>query len=115
LGDKAERFLFCGFEKPLMGTCAPAAASENPRVMLDRYLIILILTVALAGLVPAQGGFAAVLSNVTFWAVALLFFLYGAKLSLSAALAGLTNWKLQAGCLACTYILFPVLATGPWH
>lgn len=82
------------------------------RVGLDRYLIILILTVALAALLPAKGGFAAVLSNVTFWAVALLFFLYGAKLSLSAALAGLTNWKLQAGCLACTYILFPVLATG---
>lgn len=49
---------------------------------------------------------------MTFWAVALLFFLYGAKLSLSATLAGLTNWKLQAGCLACTYILFPVLAMG---
>jgi sodium/bile acid cotransporter 7 len=49
---------------------------------------------------------------VTFWAVALLFFLYGVKLSLSATIAGLTNWKLQAGCLACTYVLFPVLAIG---
>jgi sodium/bile acid cotransporter 7 len=82
------------------------------RVGLDRYLIILILTVVLAALLPAQGGFATALSKVTFWAVALLFFLYGAKLSLSATVAGLTNWKLQAGCLACTYILFPVLAMG---
>jgi len=82
------------------------------RIGMDRYLIILILTVALAALFPAQGGFATALSKVTFWAVALLFFLYGAKLSLSATVAGLTNWKLQAGCLACTYILFPVLAMG---
>lgn len=82
------------------------------RVGLDRYLIILILTVVLAALVPAQGGFARALSQVTFWAIALLFFLYGARLSLSAALAGLTNWRLQAGCLACTYMLFPVLALG---
>jgi sodium/bile acid cotransporter 7 len=82
------------------------------RIGLDRYLIVLILTVVLAALLPAQGGFATVLSKVTFWAVALLFFLYGAKLSLSATIAGLTNWKLQAGCLACTYILFPVLAMG---
>jgi len=36
--------------------------------------------VALAALLLAQGGFATVLSKVTFWAVALLFFLYGAKL-----------------------------------
>jgi sodium/bile acid cotransporter 7 len=82
------------------------------RVGLDRYLIILILTVVLAAFFPARGGFATGLSKVTFWAVALLFFLYGAKLSLSATLAGLTNWKLQAGSLACTYMLFPVLAIG---
>jgi sodium/bile acid cotransporter 7 len=82
------------------------------RVGLDRYLILLILTVVLASLLPAQGGFAEGLSTATFWAVALLFFLYGARLSLSAALAGLTNWKLQAGCLASTYMLFPLLALG---
>jgi sodium/bile acid cotransporter 7 len=82
------------------------------RVGVDRYLVILILTVVLAALLPARGGFASVLSKVTFWAIALLFFLYGARLSLSIVLAGLTNWKLQAGCLACTYILFPVFALG---
>lgn len=80
------------------------------RVGLDRYLMILILTVVLAAVLPARGEFATVLSQVTFWAVALLFFLYGAKLSLATTIAGLTNWKLQASCLACTYILFPVLA-----
>lgn len=82
------------------------------RVGLDPYLIILVLTVVLAAVFPAQGEFATALSKVTFWAVALLFFLYGARLSLSLTLAGVTNWKLQSGSLACTYILFPMLAIG---
>lgn len=38
--------------------------------------------------------------------------LYGARLSLSAALTGLTNWRLQAGCLTRTYMLLPMLALG---
>jgi len=82
------------------------------RVGLDRYLMVLFLTVVLAAFLPARGQFATVLSSVTFWAVALLFFLYGAKLSLAATVAGLTNWKLQLSCLLCTYALFPVLVLG---
>ena len=82
------------------------------RVGLDRYLMILFLTVLLAAFFPARGEFATILASVTFWAVALLFFLYGAKLSVAATLAGLTNWKLQLGCMLCTYALFPVLALG---
>lgn len=82
------------------------------RVGIDRYMMALFLTVLLAALVPARGMAAAALSQITFWVVALLFFLYGAKLSLAATWAGLTNWKLQLGCLICTYALFPVLAQG---
>jgi sodium/bile acid cotransporter 7 len=78
----------------------------------DRYLGALLLTILLAALLPAQGAFAEVLSQVTFWAVALLYFLYGAKLSLAAIWAGLTNWRLQIGVLAATYLLFPVLTLG---
>ncbi|WP_312525723.1 bile acid:sodium symporter family protein [Paracoccus sp. (in: a-proteobacteria)] len=79
------------------------------RLGLDRYMMLLILTVVLATLVPARGAFAAVLSQVTYWAVALLFFIYGAKLSTATILSGLANWKLQIGCLLCTYAMFPVL------
>jgi len=82
------------------------------RVGIDRYMMALFLTVLLAAVVPARGLAAAALSQVTFWVVALLFFLYGAKLSLAATWAGLTNWKLQLGCLLCTYALFPLLAQG---
>ncbi|HEX9858146.1 MAG TPA: bile acid:sodium symporter, partial [Paracoccaceae bacterium] len=89
-----------------------ALEARLKRLGLDRYLMALILTVGLAALLPARGDFAAGLSQVTFWAVALLFFLYGAKLSLAATLAGLANWRLQAGCLAATYLLFPALCLG---
>ncbi|WP_349017743.1 bile acid:sodium symporter [Rhizobium sp. 32-5/1] len=89
-----------------------AIETSLKRLGLDRYLMILFLTVMLAAFVPASGQFATILSGVTFWAIALLFFLYGAKLSLAATVAGLTNWKLQLGCLLCTYALFPVLAFG---
>ncbi len=79
------------------------------RLGLDRYMMLLILTVVLATFLPARGAFAAALSQVTYWAVALLFFIYGAKLSTATILSGLANWKLQIGCLLCTYALFPVL------
>lgn len=82
------------------------------RIGLDRYMLLLISTVLLASFLPAQGQFAAVLSFVTFWAVALLFFLYGAKLPTSEVLRGFVNWKLQISCLAATYLLFPLLSLG---
>lgn len=79
------------------------------RLGLDRYMMLLIMTVLLATLLPARGEFSRILSHVTYWAVALLFFLYGAKLSTATIVSGLTNWKLQLGCLLCTFVLFPVL------
>jgi hypothetical protein len=80
------------------------------RIGIDRYMLCLFGTVLLAALLPAQGMVAQGLSQMTFWVVALLFFLYGAKLSLAATWAGLTNWKLQLGVLLCTFALFPLLA-----
>ncbi len=79
------------------------------RIGLDRYMMLLILTVLLATFLPARGEFALLLSHVTYWAVALLFFLYGAKLSTATILAGLTNWRLQLAVLALTFMLFPLL------
>lgn len=42
-------------------------------------------------------------------AVALLFFLYGARLSTREALDGLRHWRLHLTVLACTFVLFPLL------
>ncbi|MTE01267.1 bile acid:sodium symporter [Paracoccus sp. YIM 132242] len=80
------------------------------RFGLDRYMLLLVLTVAGATVLPARGDAAAVLSHLTHWVVALLFFLYGAKLTTATILAGLTNWRLQLAVLALTFVLFPVLA-----
>lgn len=76
----------------------------------DRYMILLILTVGLATVLPARGAMAAGLSHLTYWVIALLFFLYGAKLTTATIVAGLTNWRLQLSVLALTFVLFPVLA-----
>ncbi len=85
------------------------------RIGVDRYMMLLIGTVLLASVAPARGEVAAGLKQVTFWAVSLLFFIYGAKLSTATILSGLTNWKLQVTILLCTYALFPLLglALGP--
>ena len=76
----------------------------------DRYMLMLVLTVVLATVLPARGVGAAILSHVTYWVIALLFFLYGAKLSTATIVAGLANWRLQLSVLALTFVLFPVLA-----
>ena len=80
------------------------------RIGIDRYMILLAVTVLLATLAPARGDFAVFVRHAAFWAVALLFFLYGAKLSTATVVTGFANWKLQIACLACTFLLFPVLA-----
>ncbi|MCB1389974.1 MAG: bile acid:sodium symporter [Rhodobacteraceae bacterium] len=82
------------------------------RYGIDPYLVLLFATVAAAALLPAGGDIATVLKGVSYWAVALLFFLYGAKLSTASILAGLTNWRLQLGILATTFVVFPVLGLG---
>lgn len=79
------------------------------RFGLDRYMMLLILTVLLATFAPARGDFAAALKPVTYWVVALLFFLYGAKLSTKTIVSGFANWRLQIGVLLCTFALFPLL------
>ena len=76
----------------------------------DRYMMLLVLTVILATILPAQGTAAAVLSHVTYWVIALLFFLYGAKLTTATIVTGLANGRLQLSVLALTFVLFPVLA-----
>ncbi len=79
------------------------------RIGIDRYMLLLVGTVALGVLAPASGLAAELLGHVTFWAVALLFFLYGAKLEPAAVKAGLANWRLQGLTLAATYLMFPVV------
>ena len=75
----------------------------------DPFLLWLIGTVAAASLLPATGRWAAAFGVLADAAIALLFFLHGAKLSREAIVAGMGNWRLHALVLASTYILFPVV------
>ena len=79
------------------------------KLRLDPYILSLLATVAIASLLPARGGWAAVLNYVTTIAIGFLFFLYGARLSTEEALDGMRQWRLHAVALSSTYILFPAL------
>ena len=79
------------------------------RLGIDAYMLMLLATVVAGVVLPAQGLAAEGLRYVTFWAVSLLFFLYGTKLDPSAVRAGLTNWHLQGLTFGATYLLFPLI------
>jgi sodium/bile acid cotransporter 7 len=79
------------------------------RFLPDTFTLLLLSTVLLATLLPATGrfeGFMHLASNV---AIALLFFLHGARLSREAALSGLKQPRLHLLTLSCTFLLFPLL------
>ena len=79
------------------------------RIGIDSYMLMLLGTVFLGLLLPAKGIAADALSQVTYWAVALLFFLYGAKLDPSSVKAGMLNWRLQGLTCLATYLMFPLV------
>ncbi|MEV6651998.1 bile acid:sodium symporter family protein [Streptomyces sp. NPDC051219] len=79
------------------------------RLPIDPYILALLGTVALAALLPARGSAAEVAGGASTGAVALLFFLYGARLSTREALDGLRHWRLHLTVLACTFAVFPLL------
>ncbi|MGW1023855.1 bile acid:sodium symporter family protein [Streptomyces sp. NPDC002577] len=82
------------------------------RLPIDPYILALLGTVAVAALLPARGTAADVASGASAAAVALLFFLYGVRLSTREALDGLRHWRLHLTILACTFVVFPVLGVA---
>lgn len=76
---------------------------------IDPYLAAILGTVALATLLPARGAGVAYANGLTTAAIALMFFLQGARLAPRAALAGARHWRLHMVILTSTFVLFPVL------
>jgi sodium/bile acid cotransporter 7 len=68
--------------------------------------------VILAALFPASGQAAVVMDGVVKAGIALLFFLYGARMSPAAIGAGLLHWRLQGTVFLSTFLLFPLLGLG---
>jgi solute carrier family 10 (sodium/bile acid cotransporter), member 7 len=85
------------------------AAMKRPAFLPDDFTLLLMGAVALATLLPAQGVVAHLFDAFTAFAIGLLFFLHGAKLSSDAILGGLSHWRLHLLVFACTFVLFPLL------
>jgi sodium/bile acid cotransporter 7 len=77
--------------------------------ILDAFLLAVAATVALAALLPAHGNAADMVSFAAKAAIALLFFLYGARLSPEQAWHGVRQWRLHLLVLGTTFVIFPVL------
>jgi sodium/bile acid cotransporter 7 len=78
-------------------------------VPVDTFLLLLVAVVVLATLLPARGTAAGVLSWATKIVIALLFLLYGTRLSPQQAWHGVRQWKLHLLVLATTFVAFPLL------
>ncbi|HEU0065754.1 MAG TPA: bile acid:sodium symporter family protein [Sphingomonas sp.] len=75
----------------------------------DPFLLWLIGAVAAASLLPARGAAAVGVDALADIAIALLFFLHGARLSRAAIVQGIGNFRLHALTLGSTYVLFPAI------
>ena len=79
------------------------------RLLFDNFTLALLAVVAIATWLPASGGAMAFFETLTHLAIALLFFLHGAKLSREAVIAGAGHWRLHLLVFACTFVMFPLL------
>lgn len=79
------------------------------RFLPDRFTMMLVATVILASLLPISGEPAHYFSIATKCAIALLFFLHGARLSRDVVLAGMLHWRLHLVILLVTFGIFPLV------
>ena len=79
------------------------------RFLPDTFTLLLVCTVLLASLLPASGSFAGYFAVATNLAIALLFFLHGARLSRDVVIAGVLHWRLHLAILMTTFAIFPFL------
>ncbi|WP_208321666.1 bile acid:sodium symporter family protein [Oceanimonas baumannii] len=78
-------------------------------MLFDNFTLILLGVVAVATLLPAQGQGAVFFDVLTTAAIALLFFMHGAKLSRQAIVAGAMHWRLHLLVFGCTFVMFPLI------
>ena len=81
----------------------------RPRFLPDNFTLTLIGVVIIASLLPASGQVAVGFGWLTNSAIALLFFLHGAKLSRESIIAGAGHWRLHLLVFGLTFVLFPLL------
>jgi sodium/bile acid cotransporter 7 len=74
----------------------------------DAFTLAMAATVTLALVLPCQGAGAQFFAGLTSVAIALLFFLQGARLSRAAITAGALHWRLHLLVFAATFVAFPI-------
>ena len=78
----------------------------------DGFTLAIVATVAIASVLPCHGEGAVIFSWLTTLAIAVMFFMQGARLSRDAVISGLAQWRLHGVILASTFVLFPILGFG---
>ena len=81
---------------------------SRPKFLPDNFTLSLIGTLVVASLLPCRGAAAATVDDLTNVAIALLFFLHGAKLSREAVIAAASHWRLHILVLLITFVVFPL-------
>lgn len=82
------------------------------RLRPDKFLLAIIAAAVIASVLPSQGAAVGIFDWTSKLMIAVLFFLYGARLHPDEALQGLKHWRLHLLILAFTYLLFPVVGLG---
>jgi len=82
------------------------------RFLPDTFTMLLVLTVLTASFLPVHGASAHYFGIATNFAIGLLFFLHGARLSRDVVIAGMLHWRLHLVILLTTFGIFPLLALG---
>jgi sodium/bile acid cotransporter 7 len=75
----------------------------------DPFLFVLVFAAAAGTILPCSGPAAVFFRWLLVFAIALMFFMQGVRLSRQAVLAGLTHWRVHLAILACTFVVYPLL------
>ncbi len=75
----------------------------------DGFVLAILGAVGVASLLPISGVAAVVFDDVTTVAIAVLFFMYGGRLSREEVWAGFRHWQLHLMILGFTFVVFPVI------
>jgi solute carrier family 10 (sodium/bile acid cotransporter), member 7 len=87
----------------------PARFGWVRRLKPEPFVLLLVAAVVAASLLPVRGEAARELELVGKLAIALLFFLHGARLPRAAVVAAVAHWRLHLTVLATSFVLFPLL------
>lgn len=80
------------------------------RLIPDRFVLLLLLTILAAALLPVTGAAAVYAGHAVSVAIFLLFFLHGMRLPRAEVIVAMRNWRLQGLMLAFVFAFMPLVA-----